>query len=49
MNFLTLGCALNPKGSYKAFDIDTIFTIVEKYYPIDFNEQEKITLQFQLG
>jgi hypothetical protein len=48
MDLLTLSCALNPKGNYKAFNIDTICTLVEKYYPMDFNEQEKITLQFQL-
>ncbi|CAJ2663894.1 unnamed protein product [Trifolium pratense] len=45
---INLSCALNPKGNYKAFNIDTICTLAEKYYPMDFNEQEKITLQFQL-
>jgi hypothetical protein len=45
MDLLTLSCALNPKSCYKAFDINTICTVVEKYYPLDFNEQEKITLQ----
>ncbi|KAK2449607.1 hypothetical protein QL285_008787 [Trifolium repens] len=34
--------------SYRAFNIDTISTLVERYYPMDFNEQDKITLQFQL-
>jgi hypothetical protein len=38
MDLLTLSCALNPKGSYKAFNIDTICTLVERYYPMDFNE-----------
>jgi hypothetical protein len=48
MDLLTLSCALNPKGNYRAFNIDTISTLVERYYPMDFNEQDKITLQFQL-
>lgn len=48
IDLLTLSCALIPKGSYKAFNTDTISILVEKYYPMDFNEQEKITLQFQL-
>jgi hypothetical protein len=48
MDLLTLSCALNPKGNYKAFNIDTICTLVEKYYPMDFNEQDKIILPFQL-
>jgi hypothetical protein len=39
---------LNPKSCYKAFDIDTNCTFVEKNYPLDFNEQENITFQYQL-
>ena len=48
MELLTLGSALVPKDTYQAFNIDNICTLVEKYYPMDFNEQEKITLRFQL-
>ncbi|CAJ2666937.1 unnamed protein product [Trifolium pratense] len=48
MNSLTLSCALNPKGGYRAFNIDTICTLVETYYPMDFYEQDKITFPFQL-
>jgi len=48
MDLLTLSCALTPKDSYKAFDVDTICTLVDKYYPMDFNDQEKIHLCYQL-
>ncbi|XP_058755986.1 uncharacterized protein LOC131629208 [Vicia villosa] len=48
IDLLTLSCALSPKDNYKAFNFDTICTLVEKYYPMDFNEQERINLQFQL-
>ncbi|XP_024632958.1 zinc finger MYM-type protein 1-like [Medicago truncatula] len=48
MDLLTLSCALTPKDSYKAFDVDTICTLVDKYYPMDFNDQEKIHLRYQL-
>ncbi|XP_004497270.1 uncharacterized protein [Cicer arietinum] len=43
-----LSCALTPKDNYKAFNIEKICTLVEKYYPVDFNMQEKINLKFQL-
>ncbi|XP_058734230.1 uncharacterized protein LOC131605961 [Vicia villosa] len=48
MELLTLSSALVPKDTYKAFNIDQIGTLVEKYYPMDFNEQEKIDLRCQL-
>ena len=48
MDLLTLSCALTSKDSYKAFDVDTICTLVDKYYPMDFNDQEKIHLCYQL-
>ncbi|XP_027188707.1 uncharacterized protein [Cicer arietinum] len=48
MDLLTLSCALTPKDNYKAFKIEKICTLVEKYYPVDFNMQEKINLKFQL-
>ncbi|XP_058749642.1 uncharacterized protein LOC131622614 [Vicia villosa] len=48
MDLLTLSCALSPKDEYKAFNIDTICSLVEKYYPMDFSDQEKNNLQFQL-
>ncbi|XP_045822720.1 zinc finger MYM-type protein 1-like isoform X2 [Trifolium pratense] len=48
LELLTLSSALVPKDTYKAFNIDHICTLVEKYYPKDFNEQEKINLKCQL-
>ncbi|CAJ2676375.1 unnamed protein product [Trifolium pratense] len=48
MELLTFSSALVPKDTYKAFNIDHICTLVEKYYPMDFNEQEKINLKCQL-
>ncbi|XP_024640619.1 uncharacterized protein [Medicago truncatula] len=36
------------QDSYKAFDVDTICTLVDKYYPMDFNDQGKIHLCYQL-
>jgi len=40
MDLLTLSCSLSPEDGYKAFDVDTICTLVQKYYPIDFGDQE---------
>lgn len=48
VDLLTLSCALAPKNNYKDFNLDTICTLVEKYCPMDFNEQERNNLQFQL-
>ena len=48
MELLTLSYALVPKDAYKAFNIDDICTLVNKHYPLDFSEQEKISLKFQL-
>ncbi|KAK2385304.1 hypothetical protein QL285_072554 [Trifolium repens] len=48
MDLLTLSSALVPKDTYKAFNVDHICTLVEKYYPMDFNEQEKVNLKCQL-
>ncbi|CAH9119282.1 unnamed protein product, partial [Cuscuta europaea] len=48
MDLLTLSCALDPKDSYKSFNVDDICSLVDKYYPFDFIEQEKVGLRFQL-
>jgi hypothetical protein len=42
MKLLTLSFALNPKDAYKFFKIDNICIIAEKYYPLNFSEQNKI-------
>jgi len=48
MELLILSSALDLKDAYKAFNTDIICTLVYKYYLMDFNEQEKINLNFQL-
>ena len=48
MKLLTLSSALDPKDEYQSFNIDDICCLVEKYYPLDFIEQEKVNLKFQL-
>ncbi|XP_058772250.1 uncharacterized protein LOC131646122 [Vicia villosa] len=47
MNLLTLSCSLSPKDGYKAFSIYTICSLVEKYYPMHFSDQENNNLEFQ--
>jgi hypothetical protein len=44
MKLLTLSSVLNQKGAYKFFNIDNICILAEKYYPLDFSEQEQINL-----
>ena len=48
MEILTLSNALVPKDAYKALNIEDICILENKYYPLDFSEQEKINLKFQL-
>ncbi|KAL7116926.1 hypothetical protein ACP275_03G037400 [Erythranthe tilingii] len=48
MELLTLSCALDPSDSFKSFKVDDICTLVDKYYPADFTEQDRLLLKFQL-
>nr|GEW48941.1 hypothetical protein [Tanacetum cinerariifolium] len=48
MDLLTLGSALVPKNDSNGYNIDEICQLVEKYYPVDFTEQERIRLSFEL-
>jgi hypothetical protein len=48
VDLLRLSAALSPQDAYKSFKIDDICSLVEKFYPQDFTEQEKIILRFQL-
>jgi hypothetical protein len=48
VEFFRLSAALSPQDAYKSFKIDDICSLVEKFYPQDFTEQEKIILRFQL-
>jgi hypothetical protein len=48
MKLLTLSSALDPSNGYKSFNIKDICTLADKYYSLDFSNQEKMTLKFQL-
>ena len=48
MELLNLSSSLDPKSAYNSLKIDDICTLVEKFYPQDFTEQERIRLKFQL-
>ncbi|XP_061336723.1 uncharacterized protein LOC133283829 [Gastrolobium bilobum] len=48
MEILSLSYSLDPKNGYKAFNIDDICSLAEKYYLLDFSEQERIILNCQL-
>ena len=48
MKLLTLSLALDPNDGYKLFNINDICTLVDKYYSLNFSDQEKISLKFQL-
>ncbi|XP_061365769.1 uncharacterized protein LOC133309045 [Gastrolobium bilobum] len=48
MELLSLSSSLDLKNGYKAFNVDDICNLVEKYYPLDFSEQERISLNCQL-
>ncbi|GJY23005.1 zinc finger MYM-type protein 1-like protein [Tanacetum coccineum] len=45
---LTLSSALVPRKGTKTFDISKICHLVEKYYPVDFTEQEIYRLRSEL-
>jgi hypothetical protein len=48
IELLTLILALDPNDTYKSFNIDDICSLADKYYSLDFSEQKKIILIFQL-
>ena len=48
MELLILSTSLDPRGGYSSFNIEDICKLAEKYYPMDFTEQEKYHLKFQL-
>ncbi|PWA41854.1 hypothetical protein CTI12_AA547910 [Artemisia annua] len=45
---LTLSSALVPKKESEGFDIDQICLLVDKCYPADFTEQERVRLKYEL-
>jgi len=48
IEFLKLSIILNPRNNYKSFNIEDICLLVDKFYPEDFSDKEKIHLRFQL-
>ncbi|GAV70253.1 LOW QUALITY PROTEIN: Dimer_Tnp_hAT domain-containing protein/DUF4371 domain-containing protein, partial [Cephalotus follicularis] len=48
VELIILSSALTPNDDYRSFDCDKICNLVEKFYPLDFTEQEKILLKCQL-
>lgn len=49
MVLLSLASALDPRDAHAFFRIDDICRLVEKYYPKDFTDHEKILLRMELN
>ncbi|XP_028077986.1 uncharacterized protein LOC114279900 [Camellia sinensis] len=48
MELLVLSSALDPRDGYRSFNIEDICKLANKFYPMDFFEQEKLHLKYQL-
>ncbi|XP_021734874.1 uncharacterized protein LOC110701548 [Chenopodium quinoa] len=48
LELLTLSSLLEPKDGFKNFDLKKVCLIAEKFYPVDFTEQERYNLRYQL-
>jgi hypothetical protein len=48
-DLLTISATLIPKNGFLSFQAKEICRLVEKYYPMDFNQQEMIALERQLN
>ena len=48
MDLLSISTTLIPKNGFPSFSASEICKVVEKYYPADFNQQEKLRLEYQL-
>ncbi|XP_021849310.1 uncharacterized protein [Spinacia oleracea] len=48
LELLSLSSLLEPKDGFKSFDVGKICTLAEKYYPMDFTDQERFNLRYQL-
>ncbi|OMO77763.1 Zinc finger, TTF-type [Corchorus olitorius] len=48
VQLLTLSSALDPRDGFKLFETNAVCSLVEKFYPSDFTEQEKILLKYEL-
>jgi hypothetical protein len=49
IGLLSICVTLVPKNGYASFQASEICKLVEKYYPTDFNQQERIGLEYQLN
>ncbi|KAL4639681.1 hypothetical protein ACB092_03G235900 [Castanea dentata] len=48
MELLTLSSALDPREAYESFRVSDICSLVDKFYPIDFTDDEKNDLKKEL-
>ncbi|XP_028082672.1 uncharacterized protein LOC114283994 [Camellia sinensis] len=48
MELLVLSSASDPRDGYRSFKIEDICKLANKFYPMDFFEQEKLHLKYQL-
>lgn len=48
MELITLGMTLDPR-EHESFEVDNVCQLVDKFYPQDFNDQEKTQLKMQLS
>jgi glycine cleavage system regulatory protein len=48
IKLLKLSTTLDPRNSYKLFNVKDICLLVDKFYPQDFSDQEKIHFRLQL-
>ena len=48
IDLLILSTLLDPKDSFKSFDIDKICNLANKYYTEDFSDQKKLQLWYEL-
>ncbi|XP_028087095.1 zinc finger MYM-type protein 1-like [Camellia sinensis] len=48
MELFVLSSALDPRDGYRSFNIEDICKLANKFYPMDFSEQEKLHLKYQL-
>ena len=48
MELLTLSLALDPREAYESFRVNDICSLVDKFYPIDFIDDEKNDLEKEL-
>ncbi|XP_028079272.1 zinc finger MYM-type protein 1-like [Camellia sinensis] len=48
MELLVLSSALDLGNGYRSFNIEDICKLADKFYPMDFSEQEKLHLKYQL-